>query len=98
MNCSEAEGFRLGRYYPTLEIDRSVMTAWTSRDVLHLGPCSECPLALLCGGGCARLVARRSGDLTNDIVCPPIVNRKDLQVLLDYYLPLILESQREQSK
>lgn len=95
MNCSEAEGFRLGRFFPTLELDRSVMTAWTNRDVQRLRACRECPLAMLCGGGCTRLVARNGGNLTDDVVCPPMVNLKDLQVLLDYYLPLIVESQRE---
>ncbi len=94
MNCGEAEVFRLGRFFPELLIDEGALRAWTARDVRRLPPCCECPLALLCGGGCSRLVANRGGDLAKDVVCPPMVNLADLQVLLDHYLPLILETQR----
>jgi radical SAM protein with 4Fe4S-binding SPASM domain len=97
MNCGGAEGFRLGRFYPELEIDERVLLAWKGRDALHLRPCRECQLGLLCGGGCSRLVANRGGDLATDVVCPPMVNVADLQVLLDHYLPLILEAQGKRS-
>jgi radical SAM protein with 4Fe4S-binding SPASM domain len=86
MSCATAEGFRLGRFYPTLQVDVREYERWQARDVTRLAACRECELALLCGGGCARLVANRGGRLTEDIVCPPMVNRRDLQVFVDYYL------------
>ncbi len=92
MNSCEAEGFRLGRFHPTVEINEDLLAKWRDRHVLRLGPCKECPLALLCGGGCTRLALRGGGDLRDAVVCPPMVRMRDLQVLVDYYLPLVLET------
>lgn len=91
MNCCEAEGFRLGRFHPKLEIEERVLESWLSRDVARLDPCNECSLALICGGGCGRMVASAGGDLRNDVICPPMANREGLEVLMDYYLPVILD-------
>lgn len=94
MNCYGAEGFRLGRFLPNLEINERAMGMWSSRDVFSLPACRECPLALVCGGGCARLVVNRGGDLATDVVCPPLAGMPQLQALVDYYLPLILGKRR----
>lgn len=91
MNCSEEEGFRLGSFYPERKLEKGVMEIWTNRDILNLKSCQECPLALLCGGGCSRLVAQMRADMRNDVVCPPMVGLKDLQVLFDYYGPILLD-------
>lgn len=94
MNCYGAEGFRLGKFFPRLEIDEQAMTTWAARDVGTMPACHECPVASLCGGGCARLVVNRGGDLTRDVVCPPMARIPDLQVLVDHYLPLIMQKRR----
>ncbi len=92
MNCAEADGFRLGRFHPKLALDEAALAAWTARDTALLRRCRECDLAPMCGGGCARVVAIRGGRLADDVVCPPMVNHKDLQVLVDHYLPRILRA------
>ena len=86
MSCATADGFRLGRFSPTLQLDVRELERWQARDVTRLAACRQCPLAPLCGGGCARLVANRGGRLAEDVVCPPMVNPRDLQVLVDHYL------------
>ncbi len=91
MNSCEVEGFHPGRFHPTLEINERGFAQWLGRDVLRLSACKECRFALLCGGGCGRLVVGQGGDLAKDAVCPPLVNLRDLQVLMDYYLPLMLD-------
>ncbi|MCP4582479.1 MAG: hypothetical protein GY839_12785 [candidate division Zixibacteria bacterium] len=93
MNCCETEVFRLGRFYPTLDMDRQVLASWMNRDVLNLSPCKECALALVCGGGCSRLVLNHGMDFKKDVVCPPMLNMGDMQILMDYYIPLILKEQ-----
>jgi uncharacterized protein len=93
MNSCEAEGFRLGRFHPTVDIDSDLLGKWRDRHVFALGPCAECSVALLCGGGCTRLAQRGGGDLQDSVVCPPMANIRDLQVLVDYYLPKIVEAQ-----
>jgi radical SAM protein with 4Fe4S-binding SPASM domain len=89
MNCYGAEGFRLGRFFPKLEIDEEAIKMWSSRDVSSLAACSGCRLAFLCGGGCARQVINRGGNLATDSVCPPLAGTAQLQTLIDYYLPRI---------
>ena len=92
MNSCEAGGFRLGRFHPTFELNEPLLSKWTSRQVLGLAPCQECPLALLCGGGCTRLAVGCCGDLETDVACPPMMKMESLQVLVDYYIPKILQA------
>jgi uncharacterized protein len=94
MNCCKTKGLGLGRFYPSLEIDEKALAVWTNRDVRLLPTCQECSLALLCGGGCSRLVAEGAGDLRKDVICPPMMNLRDLQVLVGHYLPRIMGATR----
>lgn len=92
MGCCNMENFRLGRFHPTFELNEDVLNNWTNRNILNLSSCKDCSLALICGGGCSRLVLNHIGDLKSEVVCPPMLNMDNLQILLDHYLPLILKN------
>ncbi len=54
--CGQAVGRRelaIGKYYPSLEIERRKCDQWLTRNILTIQACRECPLGTLCGGGCA---------------------------------------------
>lgn len=89
MNCSEAAGFRFGNIHPALELDEKVFELWLDRSVLSLEACKDCAFALICRGGCSRLVLSHGKDISRDAVCPPSINHEHLQMLMDYYMPLI---------
>jgi radical SAM protein with 4Fe4S-binding SPASM domain len=89
MNCSEAAGFRFGNIHPELQLDKKVFDIWLDRSVLSLEACKDCSFALICRGGCSRLVLSHGGDISRDAVCPPSINREHIQMVMDYYMPLI---------
>jgi len=89
MNCSEAAGFRFGTIHPRLELDEEAVRTWRSRSVLSIEACRDCAYAMICRGGCSRLVLAHGKDLARDSVCPPSVNHEHFQLILDHYLPKI---------
>ncbi len=102
MNACEADGSPQGRFHPAVEVNEDLLVRWKNRHVFQLSPCRECPLALLCGGGCTRLALSGCecgcGDLQDAVACPPMMNMQALQSLVDYYLPRILEAQANESR
>jgi uncharacterized protein len=53
---------RLGRYAPEVERDEAAIARLVGRSVLTMAGCKGCALGPVCGGGCAALAARTSGD------------------------------------
>lgn len=64
-------GEALGRFYPSVELDRVKVEAWENRDVLSLAGCRGCPSQLACGGGCGAVAKNRGGDV-NAPDCRPV--------------------------
>jgi uncharacterized protein len=56
-------GEELGTFYPEVQLDAATVRAWQERDVLTIAACRDCPAQLACGGGCAAVAKRRTGDL-----------------------------------
>ncbi len=53
--CGEAAGnpsFSVGRFLPRLEIDQDKVKCWQNQSIVEIPECSQCSIALLCGGGC----------------------------------------------
>jgi uncharacterized protein len=64
--CAEAVGddrHAVGRYYPEYFLNEAAISQWNGRSILTLEKCRECPIATLCGGGCAISAARINGSL-----------------------------------
>ncbi len=47
--------YRLGRFWPTLELDAAAIAPWRARNVTTIEKCRTCEVATVCGGGCAAL-------------------------------------------
>jgi len=91
MNGCSLNEYETGRFYPTLQLNEIILEDFISRDITKLSLCSQCSIALLCGGGCTRLVLQNGKRLKCDNVCPPMANMDYIQVLADYYMPKIIE-------
>jgi uncharacterized protein len=71
--CSECLGdpeMAIGRFLPTLELDRSKLFSWSARSFFDLEKCGDCEVAGFCGGGCAYAAIRTNGDIRK-----PVCNR-----------------------
>jgi len=52
---------RVGRFWPTLEIDDALLSQWRGRSVSTIPQCRVCKYALLCGGGCEAFAYEKYG-------------------------------------
>lgn len=61
--CTEGLGRdgAIGRFWPNYEIDEELASLWNNRTVFTMPACSECELALICGGGCAWTATMKFG-------------------------------------
>ncbi len=55
------EGYEFGKFYPEVEFYTDKMKDWTQRSILTIPGCSDCSVALLCGGGCGVIANDRNG-------------------------------------
>lgn len=55
--------YRLGKYYPEREIYEDKLKPWRERNVLNIKDCVDCPVSLVCGGGCGVLANERNGSV-----------------------------------
>ncbi len=56
-------GEELGRFYPEVRLDEDTISEWEDRDILSIPACSDCPVQLACGGGCAAVAKNESGGI-----------------------------------
>jgi uncharacterized protein len=63
--CYEAIGdeeLSVGRFWPTVEIDRAHLDKYRLRSAFSMPECSECAMSPICGGGCEVRGYKHSGD------------------------------------
>jgi uncharacterized protein len=66
-------------YYPKIELNEELIEEWEERDVLSIQECTNCPVRLACGGGCAAVAKNRTGSIqTPD--CRPIEGLLELGI------------------
>ena len=58
------------------------LNEWATRDTLSIPECSECPVSLSCGGGCAVLACNQTGKIHSPD-CRPV--QELVKLGLDYY-------------
>ena len=46
-----------------VELNDELIEEWEERDVLSIKECTNCPVQLACGGGCAAIAKNRTGKL-----------------------------------
>ncbi|MBM4170215.1 MAG: SPASM domain-containing protein [Ignavibacteria bacterium] len=52
---------RVGRFWPTLDIDDALLAQWRGRSVTTIPQCRACKYALFCGGGCEAFAYEKYG-------------------------------------
>lgn len=73
------EGDELGTYYPEINLNDELIEEWEERDVLSIKECTNCPVSLACGGGCAAVAKSRNGKI-QDPDCRPIKGLLELGI------------------
>lgn len=64
--CGQAIGqpdMAIGRFSPDLELQGQKCKDWATRSVMSIPQCRECPIATLCGGGCAYGAYKQTGSV-----------------------------------
>lgn len=84
--CTASVGvprFKLGDYMdPSFGENEEQILEWQTRDILTIEECSNCAVALSCGGGCGVLAANEKGKI-HAPDCRPV--KELLQVGAEYY-------------
>lgn len=73
------EGDELGTFYPVKQLNEDLIEEWEERDVLAIEECSNCPVRLACGGGCAAVAKNRTGKIHSPD-CRPITKLMSLGI------------------
>ncbi len=81
-SCGREE-YRLGKYYPQVELEKDRVDQWQKRNVLNIEDCRECQYNVICGGGCGVVGANKSGKILSPD-CRPIQELMDLGI--NYYI------------
>ena len=90
--CGRKE-YRLGTFWPEVELDMDVINTWKSRDVKHIQKCNDCQYDVICGGGCGVIAANKNnGDILSPD-CRPVKDLIDMGV--NYYIKEIKEMAEE---
>lgn len=64
--CAEAIGeaaHAVGTYHPHFYINEEAVGRWNGRSVMTIKKCRDCPVATLCGGGCAISACNINGSI-----------------------------------
>lgn len=81
------EGYALGTFYPELKFDLKETQRWTERSILTIPECRECPVGVVCGGGCAVIAREQNGDIQSPN-CKPVKEIMDTGIR--YYKDVLL--------
>ena len=82
------EDFRAGTFWPEWELLPGKVEPWLRRNIFSIRQCRECPVALLCGGGCGAVAYRENGEVGSP-QCRPVAELVAMGVI--YYRREILQ-------
>lgn len=88
VDSTGVEEYKVGRFFPTLEIDERVLGLWRNRSILQIPKCTSCKLALVCGGGCTKLASEKEGSISSPF-CTDVEDV--LYESARYYYPFLKE-------
>lgn len=84
--CGRAE-YKLGTYYPTVQLDNNSISTWQNRNVQTIPECRDCAESLICGGGCGVVACNQNGSIKSPD-CRPV--KQLLDIGINYYKEEIL--------
>ena len=82
------EEYRLGSFYPQVELNQERISQWQNRNVLTIPKCRECQYSIICGGGCGVVAANQNGAILSPD-CRPV--QALIELGIDYYHDDILK-------
>jgi uncharacterized protein len=85
-SCGRA-GYEVGTYYPEVKFQHEKLTEWEYRSILTIDACRDCPVGVVCGGGCG-VMAKEKHQTALSPQCKPVKEIMDLGIL--YYKDKLL--------
>lgn len=81
-SCGREE-YRLGKFWPDVQLDQEAIGTWQKRDVRSISKCQDCTYNVICGGGCGVVAANRNEGEILSPDCRPVQEMLELGV--NYY-------------
>ncbi|MBP7554055.1 MAG: radical SAM protein [Spirochaetes bacterium] len=75
-------GYEIGTFYPEIKIHEDKTADWQKRSILTIKECADCPVGVVCGGGCGVISYEKTGKILSPN-CKPVKEIMDLGIL--YY-------------
>lgn len=70
-SCGREE-YKLGTFWPEIELNRELVDTWKKRDVTSIPECRDCRYNVICGGGCGVVASNRNGGTILSPDCRPV--------------------------
>lgn len=89
--CTASAGrkdYRLGTFYPKRKFFDDKLKPWQQRNVQNIPECKDCPVSLVCGGGCGVVANEKNGRVLSPD-CHDI--KKIFELGIKYYQNELLE-------
>lgn len=78
-SCGREE-YRLGKFYPEVELQETAVKTWQRRSVKTIPECKDCKYDVICGGGCGVVAANKHEGRVLSPDCRPIQELIDIGV------------------
>lgn len=89
------EEYRLGKFYPEIELEENSIKIWQQRSVKTIPECKECKYDVLCGGGCGVVAANKHDGSILSPDCRPI--QQLLEIGINHYIDEIKAMSEDES-
>lgn len=77
-SCGREE-FKLGTFYPEVNLNEKTVEEWQRRNVLNIDECRDCRYNIICGGGCGVVAFNKNGSILSPD-CRPIQGILDVGI------------------
>ncbi|HCL58157.1 MAG TPA: radical SAM/SPASM domain-containing protein [Spirochaetia bacterium] len=73
------EGYEIGQFYPELVWNEKALLEWKTRSILTIEECKDCPVGVVCGGGCGVIANDENGKVQSPN-CKPVKEVMDIGI------------------
>jgi uncharacterized protein len=74
------DGYEIGEYFPEVRFYPEKIGDWKKRNILEITECRDCPVGVVCGGGCGVVSNEKNGKILSPN-CKPVKEIMDLGIL-----------------
>jgi len=77
----------VGTYFPEVKFYEDKTKDWKTRSILEIEECKNCPVGVVCGGGCGVISYEKTGKVLSPN-CKPVKEIMDIGIRYykDYFL------------